>query len=435
MKWGIFFSVLLGFAMIGNLDLFAYALYALLAVVLASRFLSQYWIQHVRSLRLCSTTEATIGDKVTVIVEVHNTGRVVIPWLLAEELLPNQALYHDRPPLARSGDVVKVCLLWPGKKQTLVYQLKCNRRGYFPLGPLVLETGDLFGLHRRYRISSPPQYLLVMPKPVHIDGYDIASRRPIGEVRMTHRLFEDPTRISGVRNYEPRDPLNRVHWGATARTGTLHSKVYEPSTIAGATVLLDFHVQSYPSRDEPVRSELAITAAASIGNALYELGQPFGLLTNARDAVDRIRKQQQQEAFRDRRSAHLSGGRPSKNDRLRPVHLKGNRGVGHREGFLKTLGRLELSDGLTLSQLLIEATCHLARDASVVAILGQLTPEMVISLAELRVRGFAVTVLLNVHTASDFQDASAYLMAEGIASYHLADQAAIETICRVAMLR
>lgn len=435
MKWFFFVSALLIFALLGNLDLFTYAMYALLVVVLVSRLLSQYWIQHLRSVRLCSNTEVTIGDTVSVIVEVHNTGRFVIPWLLAEELLPNEGVYHDHPPLGRSGDVVKVCLLWPGKRQTLLYQLQCNRRGYYPLGPLILETGDLFGLHRRWRTSSPANYLLVMPKPCPIDGYDIASRRPIGEVRMTHRLFEDPTRIAGVRHYERRDPLNRVHWRATARTGALHSKVYEPSTIAGATLLLDFHFQSYPSGDEPVRSELAITAAASIGNALYEVGQPFGLLTNARDAVDRIREQQQAEAFSDRRSAHQSATLPSENDRLRPVHLKTNRGVGHREGFLKTLGRLELTDGLTLPQLLVEATCHLARDASVVAILGQVTPQMVVSLAELRTRGFAVTVLLNRYAASDFQDASAQLMAEGITSHHLADQAAIQTICQKSMLR
>ena len=63
----------------------------------------------------------------------------------------------------------------------------------------MLETGDLFGLHRRYRVSTEPHFLLVYPKVVPLEGYDIASRRPIGEVRLTHRLFEDPTRIAGVR--------------------------------------------------------------------------------------------------------------------------------------------------------------------------------------------------------------------------------------------
>ena len=58
---------------------------------------------------------------------------------------------------------------------------------------------------------------------------------------MTYRLFEDPTRIAGVRAYERGRSAQPRHWRATARTGLLHSKVYEPSTVAGATILLDFH--------------------------------------------------------------------------------------------------------------------------------------------------------------------------------------------------
>ncbi len=126
-------------------------------------------------------------------------------------------------------------------RQTIFYQLKCNRRGYHQIGPLVVETGDLFGLHRRYRVLTSPHFLLVYPEVVPLEGFELASRRPIGEVRISHRLYEDPTRIAGVRRYEAGDPLNRIHWRATARTGQFHSKIYEPSCIVGATLLLDFH--------------------------------------------------------------------------------------------------------------------------------------------------------------------------------------------------
>ena len=35
----------------------------------------------------------------------------------------------------------------------MYYQLECNRRGFYQVGPLVMETGDLFGLHRRLRVG------------------------------------------------------------------------------------------------------------------------------------------------------------------------------------------------------------------------------------------------------------------------------------------
>ena len=57
------------------------------------------------------------------------------------------------------------------------------------------------------------------------------------------------------------------------------------------TILLDFHEQSFDPKHEPVRSELAVTAAASIAGAVCEMGQQVGLATNGRDAADRIAKQ------------------------------------------------------------------------------------------------------------------------------------------------
>ena len=129
---------------------------------------------------------------------------------------------------------------------------------------------------------------MVYPSVVPLPGYDIASRRPIGEIRLTHRLFEDPTRIAGVRYYQPGDPLNRVNWAATARTGVLHCKVYDPSTIAGPPSC-SISTAQFPTRNEPGRSELAVTTASALANAVYLIGQPIGLITNGRDAADRIR--------------------------------------------------------------------------------------------------------------------------------------------------
>jgi len=163
---------------------------------------------------------------------------------------------------------MQIAMLWGGGSMALRYKLEMQMRGYYQVGPLLLESGDLFGLHRRYRVETEPHYILVYPKVVPLQGYDLGVAPPVGEIRLMHRLYEDPTRISGVREYRAGDPLNRVHWRATARTGELHCKVYEPSTIAGISVLLDFHQgrlhsqasrpdRSWPSpRRLPVRRRL-----------------------------------------------------------------------------------------------------------------------------------------------------------------------------------
>ena len=258
--------------------------------MLVSRFLARSWIANLEATRECNRTEAEVGQSIAFVVTLRNRGRLPIAWVLVEEMLPRAAIASRPPRIEVKGRRLAVAMLGPLGRKTLNYQLHFTMRGYYQVGPLVLETGDLFGLHRRFRIATDPLYVLVYPKVVPLPGYDLASRRPIGEIKLTHRLFEDPTRIAGVRAYQPGDPLNRVHWAATARTGTLHSKVYDASTIAGATILLDFHRDAYPARNEPDRSELAVTAAVALANAVSLMGQHIGLITNGRDAAERIRR-------------------------------------------------------------------------------------------------------------------------------------------------
>ncbi|MEX2176079.1 MAG: DUF58 domain-containing protein [Pirellulaceae bacterium] len=435
MIWWAGAILLLVVAIVFDLGLLAYAMYVLLAVMLVSRFLTRRWTESLSAKRECNRLAAEIGETVAVMVTLQNTGNLPIAWVLAEDLLPSEALLYDPPRLKVTGRRVNLAMLKGRSRRSILYQLTPTRRGYYQIGPLVLETGDLFGLHRRYRVATEPQFLLVLPKVLPLAGYEVSSKRPIGEVRMTYRLFEDPTRISGVRAYEPGDPLNRVHWRATARTGQLHSKVYEPSTVAGATILLEFHTATHDRRNEPHRSELAVTAAASIANAVYLLGQQVGLVTNGRDAADRIRQEGWAHDHRSRGAARAAASVREKSDRLAPLVVETRRGPEQLVRILETLARVELTDGLPLPALVHEAASRLPRDASVIAILPAAGSDSAIALGNLRRRGFAVTVILNLFEERDFADASAPYLAEGIATRHLKDEASIVEICRSFALR
>src|SRR5262249_14793153 len=157
--------------------------------------LSRVWIENLVAKRECNRLSANVGDKVAVVVNIQNRGVLPIAWLLLEDLLPLKALIFKPPNLGVDGRRLQLTMLKSRGQSAIFYQLQCNRRGYYQVGPLVLETGDVFGLHRRYRVATEPHFLLVYPQVVPLSGYDVASRRPIGEIRMQHRLYEDPTRI------------------------------------------------------------------------------------------------------------------------------------------------------------------------------------------------------------------------------------------------
>src|SRR5438132_7992344 len=391
MKWFLGALALLLTALILQSGLLAYSMYVLLAVLILSRVLARAWIGHLSATRQCDQLTAEIGDTVRVKLEVRNAGWLPVPWVLLEDLLPRQALEQRPPRLRVRGKRLQIRMLPPGQEVESSYDLECAQRGYYQIGPLVMESGDLFGLHRRYRVDAEPHYLLVYPRVVPLQGYDLASRRPIGDVRLTHRLYEDPTRIAGVRPYEAGDPLNRVHWRATARTGLLHSKIYEPSTLAGATLLLDFHKAGYHRQGEPYRSELAVTAAVSLANAVYELGQQIGLISNGRDAVDRIRQEGWQHDYRTRLAAHQKVEMRDRSERLEPLVVPTRRGVEQFQRIRETLARAELSAGLTTAALIVEVANRIPRDATLVAVLPDVSVETAVGLSGLRRQGFAVS--------------------------------------------
>ena len=364
MKWLFPTVLILVIALVFNLGLLAYAMYALLGAMFVSRLMTRAWVEHLEGERRCNRDSCNVGEMVAVIVSVKNEGKLPVAWLLMEDLLPREALVHRPPKIKVHGSRLQLSMLRHGGTKTYPYQLEFQQRGYYQIGPLVLETGDLFGLHRRWRTGADPHFVLVYPEVVPLEGYDVASRRPIGEVRMTHRLFEDPTRISGVRAYQAGDPLNRVHWRATARTGQLHSKVYEPSSIAGSTILLEFNEGAFEPGSEPYRSELGVTAAASLANALYQMNQQVGLVTNGRDAADRIRREGWDPDPRSRKAAFRSREMLATSDRLRPQVVNTARGADQLMRILETLARVEKTDGLTFAELVVETASRLPRDAT-----------------------------------------------------------------------
>lgn len=420
MRWLVGIASVVGLALVLQAGLVAFAGYVLLGVFLLSRFLAREWIANLSAERETEHAPREVGESVDVVVTVRNTGRWPIAWVLVEDMLPDGAFRTRPPKLAVKGSRLRVMFLPPGAAKPVKYRLTFASRGYFPVGPCVAETGDVFGLHRRHRVLAPPVYVMVYPKVLPLGGYDFASERPIGEVRLANRLFEDPTRTAGVRPYQLGDPLQRVHWRATARTGQLHSRVYEPTSLAGATVLVDFHADGFPKRGEPYRSDLAVTTACSIANAVVLLNQQIGFASNGRDAAERIREDalDTEEIGAEHATRFATRDRfelRDNSDRLRPVTVDTRRGLDQFQQIREALARLEFTDAMTFSGLILEVGPRLPRDATVVCVLPRVPVETAVALGHLRRQGFAISALLIGLTDEEERAVAAgRLAAEGV---------------------
>ncbi len=446
MRWLLAAITLVVIAWALSAGLVVYAAVALALVAVVGRYLASEGLSRITAKRFVTDTEVSVGDTISVELDIENEGRRSIVWLLLEDLLP-EAILTQRPPRVQlKGKRLRVRSLSAGQSSKLDYKITFRQRGVYPLGPLIVESGDLFGFVRKARVLAPPAFVTVLPKVVPLNGYEIASRRPVGDVRLTHRLYEDPTRIAGVRQYMQGDPLNRIHWRATARTGQLHCKVYDPSTLAGATLLLDLHSDGYSARGEPYRSELAATTAASLANAVLLLQQQVGLWSNGMDgaarwaeaSLNRLKKasvtidDEQAEVVENLRT-EAAAQFAAAGDELLGVPTR--RGWTQLTLIRQLLARLELSDRRPFPDFVLEIASRLPRDATVMAILPQVTEQAALALGNLRRQSFAVAAIIVIPAEDTVVQALGLLASEGVRDVRvLAHESQLPDVCSAQMV-
>jgi uncharacterized protein (DUF58 family) len=162
------------------------------------------------------------------------------------------------------------------------YRIPAKRRGLHSVGPATITAVDPFGMVSRRQVIQKTDSFIVYPRVVPVSTVVVPARQPYGDYKPVQPIVEDPMRMAGVREYVPGDSPRRIHWRATARTGTLQTRVYEPSASPIAAIFLD--TITFSQRWEGQNSqllELAITISASISADLLHSRHQVGLYANA----------------------------------------------------------------------------------------------------------------------------------------------------------
>jgi uncharacterized protein (DUF58 family) len=171
----------------------------------------------------------------------------------------------------------------PRERREFSYTLQANRRGLYRIGPMTLHTGDVLGLGNVSHLQGNAQTLTVYPKIVPLPQLGLPSRSPLGSLRETQPIYEDPSRVRGKRDYTSGDSLRRVDWKTSAATGRLQVRQFEPSIALEAMILLDLNRDDYDRMTWADDTELAIVVAASLGNWIMTNKESLGLATNGLD--------------------------------------------------------------------------------------------------------------------------------------------------------
>jgi uncharacterized protein (DUF58 family) len=252
--------------------------------------LATWWKRHsldgVRYRRRPHYRRSFPGEKVPLLLEIENRKILPISWLRIMDPWPKAIGPEDEEALApthnpNQGLLANVFSLRWYERARRSYTLLFRQRGSYSVGPARLESGDLFGLYENSSEAGPVEIFTVFPSLIPFEDLDLPAEDPFGDKKSRRRLYDDPNQPIGVRDYHPEDSFRRVHWPATARTGDLQAKVYQP--ISANVMVVCLNVSTFPRHWEGTYPELLehlIEVAATLVSKGIQDGYRVGLVSN-----------------------------------------------------------------------------------------------------------------------------------------------------------
>ena len=335
--------------------------------------LARLWVrlslERVRYTRVLPESRAFVGETVRVLLRIANEKFIPVPWVEVREQLPEAMPAPDvhTQPSGIPGVVFMSRSTSLGSHEAVQWPmtLEAKERGFFRLGPTRLRAGDLFGLFTRDEQVSGGERIVVYPRTYPLSELGLTRGRPFGDRSGGSRIFEDPLRVVGVRDYVAGDPLKRIDWNATARLGRLQSRLYEPSRTQAVVVALNISTMELSWHgSDPALLERNVVVAAYVARQAFDDQAAIGLIAN--------------------------GSFP---DADRPIRI----GTGRRpDQLVRVLEALAMIAAYTTSSLSmeLERPGHaLPAGATIVVVTSLMPPALEATLRRLRSQGHAVHVL------------------------------------------
>ena len=218
------------------------------------------------------------GEKLTLRATAEN--RKFLPvWLQVK--LPISGLAHGISAESPGAPVVaEASLLWY-QNVRFQWELTARTRGIHHVGPLGIESGDMFGFFPKGKEMTETIEVIVYPRLVPVRSLALPRRDFFG-IPGAESPVQDPIYILGTRDYQQGRPAKYIHWKATARHHRLQEKIFEPSEQEKILLVVD--VGQFALRKAEEEFERALETVASMAVLLDQRGCSVGLVTNGATA-------------------------------------------------------------------------------------------------------------------------------------------------------
>jgi uncharacterized protein (DUF58 family) len=222
-------------------------------------------------------------EEVVLQYTVRNSTRIARFFLSFQEELPAWFQSTDkRDPLFNVGAYETI---------TIEHRYRMQRRGVYEAAEFSVTAMDPLGVFGFTQRLQAPAEMVVYPMPRPIPLLELAGSEKYGFQDFTtlalHGSSVDP---DGVRLYSPGDPLRRVHWRQTARTGRLTVIEYDETQTIDVVIAIDLHRGTDIGKDGNTTLEYAVRIAASLCDAASRAGASVRMAAPAEDLPETMRQ-------------------------------------------------------------------------------------------------------------------------------------------------
>ncbi len=223
------------------------------------------------------------GDKAELSIEIKNGKRLptLLKWTQPLSKILKQVIKEGEAGAVSNGEIVTgKAYLGPFAEISRELYFTAQKRGYYKIPALQLQSRDVLGLFNRDSYVESKQHLAVYPRLLPLDSIEFKASDFSGLKRDSRPYLFDPIMFVGLRDYTPDMPARFISWKASAHKDRLLSKIVESSSSLRICIAIDVEAFMLPEPREE-EFERALSIAASLAVWADNCRIPFGLVSNA----------------------------------------------------------------------------------------------------------------------------------------------------------
>ena len=262
-----------------------FVFFGLLAAALALEIISlKKPLKHVVISYDLDMLTAEPGEQITVSYEVTNKGNLPIFYLGVSfsfeggiSILEDEKWREKHVTRNFTGTSVNCSFFMPAHKTVRGrFHIALEKRGIYRLGRCYLEAGDLLGLNVSVSSIEGNRVIVCTAAMAESDPQVEVLGGFIGDISVRRFIMEDPSLLVGYREYTGHEPMKKISWTQSAKTGKLMVKQNDFTLDTDVAIAVNLERNEASMADMERLFELVRTASEK----LEEMKIPYAFISN-----------------------------------------------------------------------------------------------------------------------------------------------------------